>query len=85
MRVPEPFRPKNSRKSCRVAKVGLEKGHAGKSSLALKWLIAFMAVGLITTSLLGIYMAFIFNREPRIVCSLVALGIIIPVVALLFR
>ncbi len=53
--------------------------------MALKWLIAFMAVGLITTSLLGIYMAFIFNREPRIVCSLVALGIIIPVVALLFR
>jgi len=57
----------------------------GKSSLALKWFIAFMAAGLITTSILGIYMAFKFNRDPRIVCTLIALGIIIPVAALLLR
>jgi hypothetical protein len=59
--------------------------HEGKSSSALKWFIAFMAVGLITTSILGVYMAFKFNRDPRVVCTLIALGIIIPFVALLFR
>jgi len=57
--------------------------HAGKSSPALKWFVALMAAGLITTSILGIYMAFKFNRHPRIICTLIALGIIIPVVALL--
>ena len=59
--------------------------HSGESSMALKWFILLMAIGLVTTSVLGIYMAFKFNRDSRIVCTLIALGIVIPVLALLFR
>jgi hypothetical protein len=56
-----------------------------RSSLALKWFMALMAVGLITTTLLGVYMAFKFNRDARLVGGLIALGIIIPVLALMFH
>ena len=59
--------------------------HGAKSSLALKWFVVFMAVGLIATTLLGIYMAFKSNRDARVVTALIAIGIIIPLAALLLR
>ena len=43
--------------------------HGAKSSLALKWFVVFMAVGLIATTLLGIYMAFKSNRDARVVTA----------------
>ena len=59
--------------------------HSGGSSVVLKWFILLMGAGLITTSILGIYMAFKFNRDARVVCTLIGVGIVIPVLALLFR
>lgn len=55
-----------------------------RSSVALKWFIALMALGLIATSLLGISMAFKFNRDLRVIWGLLALGVILPL-ALLYR
>jgi glucose uptake protein GlcU len=41
-----------------------------------------MSVGLVGTSILGIYMAVKYNREKRLVIGLIALGFIIPLVLL---
>jgi hypothetical protein len=51
-------------------------------SLPLQWFVVIMSVGLISTSLLGIYMAFKYNREKRLVFTLIILGFIIPIVLL---
>lgn len=51
-------------------------------SIPLKWFVVLMAVGLISTSLLGIYMAFKFNRDKRLVCGLIVLGIVLPLALL---
>ena len=58
---------------------------ADGKSVALRWFIMVMSVGLIITTLLGIYMAFKFNRDRRIIWGLMGLGFIIPVAALLFH
>jgi len=63
----------------------LTRGPKGGSSVLLKWFVVLMAVGLIATTLLGIYMAFKFNRDKRVVCGLIILGIVIPLVALLYH
>jgi len=52
-------------------------------STPLRWFIVLMALGLIVTSLLGIYMAFRFHRTNRaIIWGLMALGVIVPVALL---
>jgi hypothetical protein len=48
-------------------------------SVPLKWFVVLMAIGMISTSALGIYMAFKYNRDPRVVWGLIILGIILPV------
>jgi uncharacterized iron-regulated membrane protein len=53
-----------------------------RPSVPLKWFVLVMACGLIATSALGIYMAFKYNRDQRVVRGLVILGIVIPVVLL---
>jgi hypothetical protein len=63
----------------------LARGPGGGSSLLLKWFVVLMAVGLIATTILGIYMAFKFNRDKRVVAGLIVAGILIPVVALLLH
>ena len=51
-------------------------------SYPLKWFVVLMAAGLISTSILGIYMAFKYNRDRRIVWAMIILGIIIPIALL---
>lgn len=41
-----------------------------------------MALGLVSTSILGIYMAFKYNRDKRVVWGLIILGVILPSVLL---
>ena len=53
-----------------------------RPSVPLKWFVVLMATGLISTSLLGIYMAFKYNRDKRVVLGLIILGFIIPIVLL---
>lgn len=60
-----------------------ERGAA--PSWPLKWLVVLMSIGLIVTSVLGIYMAFKFNRDRRIIYGLLAAGIVLPVLLLFVR
>jgi len=53
-----------------------------KSSLPFKWFALLMAIGLIVTSVIGIYMAFQYNRDKRVVWGLIAVGILIPLILL---
>jgi hypothetical protein len=53
-----------------------------RPSVPLKWFVVVMALGLISTSLLGIYMAFKYNRDKRVVYGLIILGFAIPLVLL---
>lgn len=48
------------------------------STTLLKWFVFVMSLGLITTSLLGVYMAFQYNRDRRMIWALLALGTVIP-------
>lgn len=54
-----------------------------RPSTALKWFFLLEAIGVITTTILGIMMAFKYNRGRRLIWGLLALGIILPI-ALLF-
>ena len=49
------------------------------STLLMKWFVFVMSLGLITTSLLGVYMAFRYNRSRRVIWTLLALGTVMPV------
>ena len=53
-----------------------------KENLALKWYFCIMAVGLTVTAFLGIYMAFKYNRDRRLIWGLLVAGIVIPLGAL---
>ncbi len=53
------------------------------STLLLKMFVFWMSVGLIATSILGIYMAFKFNRDRRLVWSLLIGGTVLPVLLVL--
>ena len=55
----------------------------GPSPLPLKWLVAIMSVGLIITTILGIYMAFKYERRHWLVWLMIVVGIVLPL-ALLF-
>ena len=55
----------------------------GPSPLPLKIYVAFMSAGLIATTLLGVWMAFKYSRDKRVVWGLLTLGTVLPV-ALLF-
>jgi hypothetical protein len=48
-------------------------------SLPLQWFVVIMSLGLISTSLLGIYMAFKYNRDKRLIIGLIILGFVIPI------
>lgn len=53
-----------------------------KRSLPLQWFVVLMAVGLISSSLLGVYMAFKYNYDKRLIFGLIAMGFIIPLALL---
>jgi hypothetical protein len=55
-----------------------------KPSLPLKAFILIMSVGLIASTLLGIYMSFQLNRSRSLVWTLLVLGSLIPAVLIYF-
>jgi hypothetical protein len=55
-----------------------EERGSNKLTLALKWFFLATAVGLFFSTLLGIYMAFKFNRSRALVWGLLFLGTAIP-------
>jgi hypothetical protein len=64
---PMPARPKAAKT------IGLAQG-------LLKGFVILAAVGLIVSTLLGLYMAYRFNRDRRLTAALFVSGIVIPVV-----
>lgn len=71
--------PEAARKPAQPAASG-QKDEPGtnKMTLALKWFFLAMAVGLISSTLLGIYMAFKFNRSRALVWGMLIAGTAIP-------
>lgn len=57
-----------------------EKGKSKIPTYLLKWFFLGAALGLVSSTLLGIYMAFKFNRSRGLVWSLLVLGTLIPVI-----
>ena len=55
---------------------------SGPSPLPLKIFVLLMSVGLIVTTLLGLWMAFKYSRDKRVVWGLLAAGVLLPVVLL---
>jgi len=49
------------------------------STYLMKWFVLAMSLGLITTSILGVYMAFEYNRSRRLIWTLLVLGTAMPV------
>ncbi len=72
-RRPAQPRPPQSEDGRRNEERGLNK-----LTFALKWFFLAMAVGLISSTLLGIYMAFKFNRNRSLVWGMLFLGTAIP-------
>jgi hypothetical protein len=60
-----------------------DQPRTSKFTLALKWFFLAMAIGLISSTLLGIYMAFKFNRSRSLVWGMLLLGIAIPLALIL--
>lgn len=54
-------------------------GSPRKSALPLKIFVLVMSVGLIATTLLGIYMAFRFGGDPRLIWGILVIGTLLPV------
>ncbi len=50
------------------------------STLLMKWFTFLMALGLVTTTFLGIYMSFKYNRDRRVVWGLLIAGAVLPTV-----
>lgn len=57
---------------------GLKSAPAGKSTLLLKYFFLAMSIGLIITTLLGIYMAFKYNRSRALLWGLLVAGAALP-------
>jgi hypothetical protein len=72
---PGPSQSENGRRNA-------ERG-PNKLTLALKWFFLATAVGLIFSTLLGIYMAFKFNRSRTLVWGMLFLGTVTPLVLIL--
>lgn len=68
--APKPAKPEAARPK--------DESGTSKFTLALKCFFLAMAVGLISSTLLGIYMAFKFNRSRTLVWGMLLLGTAIP-------
>jgi hypothetical protein len=53
-----------------------------KRSEPLKYFLVLMSISLISTTFLGIFMSFKYNRDKRVVWGLLILGTVVPVVLL---
>ncbi len=54
-------------------------------TLLLKWFSFLMSLGLTFTTLLGLYLAFKYNRDRRLIWGLLVAGVVIPVGFLLLQ
>jgi hypothetical protein len=88
----QPNRPPQADEAHRTAQPGTPQPEGGrrneergpnKLTLALKWFFLATAVGLIFSTLLGIYMAFKFNRSRTLVWGMLFLGTAIPLALIL--
>ena len=62
---------------------GIPRPPEGRSNtLPLKIFVGIMALGLATSSLLGVYMAFRFRYDRRLIWSLLVLGTLLPALLL---
>jgi hypothetical protein len=52
-------------------------------SIPMKIFAALMALGIIITTILGVVMAFRFNRDPKLLWGLLAAGTVLPVILVL--
>ncbi len=59
-----------------------EHAPGARPSVPLRWFIVLMSVGLVVTTLLGIYMAFKMTRNMVLVVILFAAGLVVPIVLL---
>jgi hypothetical protein len=59
-----------------------DKPQQAKPSAILKWFFLFAATGIITTTALGIIMAFKYNRDRRVIWGLLISGTVLPIVLL---
>lgn len=53
-----------------------------KRSTILMWFFTLAAVGIITSTVLGIVMAFKYNRDRRVIWALLAAGTLLPILML---
>ena len=53
-----------------------------KRSTVLMWFFLLAAIGIITSTVLGIVMAFKYNRDRRVIWTLLAAGTLLPIVML---
>ena len=68
----------------------MEEGRPGprpeqSNPWALKSFVILMALGLMTTSVLGVVMAFRFKYSPRLIWGLLAAGALLPALLLVLR
>lgn len=61
------------------------KNHKTEHSDAFNWLALFMAVALVTTTALGLALAFRFGRSTRLVFACLVVGTGLPIILLLVR
>lgn len=66
----------------RPAERGEEQEPSGLSPLPLKIYVLLMSLGLITTTILGIVMAFKYNRDRRVIWGLLIAGTLLPLLLL---
>jgi hypothetical protein len=71
-------RGENGTRPQREERRGNEGRRESKSSFALKWFFLATSIGLTLSTLLGIYMAFKFNRSRTLIWSLLFGGTAIP-------
>jgi hypothetical protein len=68
----------------RSAKPQQQIAKTHQASLPLKFFVAVMSIGMIVTALLGIYMAFLYGGDRRVIWGLLILGAVMPMAMLLF-
>ena len=62
-----------------------KKGESPIGRLLLKWFCLIMAVGIIVTTGLGIYMSFKYNKKHRLLWALLCAGLALPVALLAWQ
>ena len=53
-------------------------GRGPERSMPFRWFSVVMALGIVTTTALGIIMAFRFSQKPRVVWGMLAAGTLLP-------